>query len=440
MKEKTITKIDALPHLERKLRVAAYGRVSSAKDAMLHSLSAQITYYQNLITSHDGWLFAGVYTDEGITGTKDKRPEFQRLIKDCKSGKIDLIIVKSISRFARNTVTMLETVRMLKSIGVDVFFEEQNLHSMSSEGEMVLTFLSSFAQEEARSVSENMRWRIKHSFEEGVMWGAKHHLGYRIVDKKFIIIPEEAEIVRMIYRLYIEGMGFQSIATHLNKQGYKSLGGSSFQKSTVDHILSNYNYTGNLILQKTYRVDYLSKHKKTNKGERTQYLVEEDHEPIISLEDYMLVQELKLQRATHFRSKRTPNEVYPFTGVIRCGICGKNYRRKKATVRFLWTCATFNVHGKDKCNSKSIPEETLIEVTKAVLRVEEITIEVVKEHIEYIEAFNGNKLIFHLKDGNIVESKWRDLTRRDSWTPEMKEAARRRAFEQHKAKEVASNG
>ena len=140
---------------------------------MLHSLAAQITYYQNLITSHQGWEFSGVYADEAITGTKDTREEFQRLIQDCKDGKIDMIIVKAISRFARNTVTLLETVRMLKTINVDVYFEEQDLHSISSEGEMVLTFLASFAQEESRSVSENMKWRIKKDFEQGLIWGSK---------------------------------------------------------------------------------------------------------------------------------------------------------------------------------------------------------------------------------------------------------------------------
>jgi DNA invertase Pin-like site-specific DNA recombinase len=155
--ETKITKIDALPKLEKKLRVAAYARVSSEKDAMLQSLSNQVSYYNNLIRSTEGWSFVGVYADEALSGTKDTRDEFQRLIKDAVEGEIDLILVKSISRFARNTVTMLETVRKLKTIGVDVYFEEQNLHSLSGEGEMVLTFLASFAQEEARSVSENQK-------------------------------------------------------------------------------------------------------------------------------------------------------------------------------------------------------------------------------------------------------------------------------------------
>ena len=265
MIQKKITTIEPLPQLERLIRVAAYARVSSGKDAMLHSLAAQITYYQNLITSHQGWEFAGVYADEAITGTKDTREEFQRLIQDCKDGKIDLIIVKAISRFARNTVTLLETVRMLKSLNIDVFFEEQNLHTLSAEGEMVLTFLASFAQEESRSVSENMKWRIKKDFEQGLIWGSKDNYGYQLVDKKLVVVSEQAAVVRRIFSLYVEGCGFQKIANILNEENVPTMRGSIWHKTTINHIIDNYNYTGNLILQKTYRTDYLSKKKKKKK-------------------------------------------------------------------------------------------------------------------------------------------------------------------------------
>lgn len=206
--ETKVTKIDALSKLEKKLRVAAYARVSSEKDAMLQSLSNQVSYYNNLIRSTEGWSFVGVYADEALSGTKDTRDEFQRLIKDALEGKIDLILVKSISRFARNTVTMLETVRKLKAIGVDVYFEEQNLHSLSGEGEMVLTFLASFAQEEARSVSENQKWKVRKTFESGVQWSATKSYGYRVINKKYVVVPEEAKIVKYIFDLYINGLGF----------------------------------------------------------------------------------------------------------------------------------------------------------------------------------------------------------------------------------------
>ena len=439
MIQKTITIREPLPKLEKLTRVAAYARVSSGKDAMLHSLAAQISYYQKLITTHQGWEYAGVYADEALTGTKDDREEFQRLIQDCKDGKIDLIIVKAISRFARNTVTLLETVRMLKSINVDVYFEEQNLHTMSAEGEMVLTFLASFAQEESRSVSENMKWRIKKDFEAGLIWGSKDNYGYQIVDKKLVIVPEQAEVVRRIFSLYLEGFGFQKIANILNEENVPTMRGSIWHKTTIDHIINNYNYTGNLILQKTYRTDYLSKKKKRNKGEVSQYLVEDSHEPIISLETFILCQDLKRERSEYYKTKKEENAVYPFTMMIKCGVCGKGFRRKHANKKILWTCCTYNTRGREFCNSKSIPETVLIDLTKEVLGVSEVTRKVVISKIIRIEAFNGNKVVFHLKDGQVIEKVWKDITRRDSWTPEMKEAARQRSLAQHR-KDGKKNG
>ena len=186
----------ALPKL---LRVAAYARVSSAKDAMHHSLSAQVSYYSDLIQKHPGWSYAGVYADEAKTGTRDSRESFQRLIADCKTGKIDAVITKSISRFARNTVTLLETVRELKGYGIDVFFEEQNIHTLSAEGELMLSILASYAQEESLSASENQKWRIRRNFEEGKPWNGTM-LGYRYREGTLVVEPGEAEIVRRIFR------------------------------------------------------------------------------------------------------------------------------------------------------------------------------------------------------------------------------------------------
>lgn len=165
-----ITIVSKPPKLERKKRVAAYARVSSGKDAMLHSLSAQVSYYSDLIQNHGDWLYTGVYSDEAKTGTKDSRAGFQNLVADCRAGKIDMVITKSISRFARNTVTLLQTVREFKALGVDIYFEEQNIHTISGDGELMMTILASYAQEESRSASENQKWRIKRSFESGIPW------------------------------------------------------------------------------------------------------------------------------------------------------------------------------------------------------------------------------------------------------------------------------
>lgn len=440
MIQRKIKTIEALPKLDRRIKVAAYARVSSGKDAMLHSLAAQITYYQNLITSHQGWEFAGVYADEAFTGTKDNRHEFQRLIQDCKEGKIDMVIVKAISRFARNTVTLLETIRMLKSLNIDVYFEEQNLHTLSAEGEMVLTFLASFAQEESRSVSENMKWRIKKDFEQGLIWGSKPQLGYRIENRRLVIVSDEAELVKRIFSLYLDGYGYQAIAKILNAEGQTGINGNKWCKTTIGHVLNNYNYTGDLILQKTFRENHLTKRKKKNKGELEQYLVESAHEPIITKEQFVMAQTLKYQRAKHFNLSDKPNRPHLFTSIIRCGICGKHYRRKKQQRRMWWTCATFNTVGKEFCNSKSVPEEILIELTKKVLDVKEITQEIVRNKIDHIEALRGNKVVFHLKNGTVIEETWKDLSRRDNWTLEMKEKARQRALAQHQRKEGKYNG
>lgn len=435
-----VTKISATQKLQKKKLVCAYARVSNDKDSMLHSLSAQVQYYKEYISSNEDWLFVKVYYDEGISGTKEDRPAFRQMVQDAKDGKIDLIITKSISRFARNTLTLLETVRELKSYNVDVYFEEQHIHSISSDGELMLTILASYAQEEARSVSENMKWRIKKDFEQGMLWGSKNQLGYRIVDRKLVIVPSEVELVRKIFNLYLEGYGVQAIANHLNDDGDKSINGGKWHKSMVLLILKNINYTGDLLLQKTFRESYLTKKKHYNKGEQNQYLVENDHEPIISKEMFYEVQRIFLERQKRFKISHKPNEVYLFTGLIQCGNCKKNYRRKKGNVRWFWTCATFNVYGKAYCNSKSIPEETLINITKRVLGTEELTVELVKSQIKFIEALDSNRLVYHLQNDGIVEMVWQDLSRRDCWTPEMKEQARQRAIKQMKAKEGANNG
>ena len=205
--EKTIRRIDSTKDIiSKKMRVAAYARVSSGKDAMLHSLSEQVSYYSALIHQNPGWQYNGVFADEAISGTKESRPEFQRMLADCREGKIDLILTKSISRFARNTVDLLETVRELKALGVDIHFERERIHTMSGDGELMLSILASFAQEESRSVSDNCKWRIRNNFKQGIP--TCHTIfGYRWVQGHHEVVPEEAEIVRMIFQDYLSGLG-----------------------------------------------------------------------------------------------------------------------------------------------------------------------------------------------------------------------------------------
>jgi len=255
---KIVRKLEKRTVLEKPKRVAAYARVSSGKDAMLHSFSAQVSYYNELIQVHEGWQYAGVYADEALSGTKDDRANFQRLLFDCRVGLIDIVITKSISRFARNTVTLLETVRELKSLGVDIYFEEQNIHTMSTEGELMLTILASYAQEESLSASENQKWRIKKNFEEGKPWNGTI-LGYRYEKGQFIVIPEEAELVKRIFNYYISGLGCGGIAKRLNAEEYSTRNGKHWYRSTIMKILRNCTYTGNLLLQKTYCENHITK-------------------------------------------------------------------------------------------------------------------------------------------------------------------------------------
>lgn len=286
-------------------KVAAYARVSSGKDAMLHSLMIQTEYYKKFISEHPGWIFAGVYSDEAISGTKNKRESFEKMNNDCKAGKIDLIITKSISRFARNTVVLLETIRELRNIGVSVYFEEQNIDSCSSDCEFLLTILASVAQEESRSVSENMYWHIRKNFEAGLAW-SPIILGYYYDKGVYKIKDDEAKLVRRIFNDYLSGKGCYTIAKELNDEGVPTRRGPLWKDTTIAKILRNYNYTGNLELQKTYRPDYMSKKPKNNRGERPRYLAEDTHEAIIDIKTFNAVQvEIQRRKEMYTRNEKT---------------------------------------------------------------------------------------------------------------------------------------
>ena len=395
--------------------VAAYARVSSGKDEMLHSLSSQVSYYRDFIEDQPGWSFAGVYADEALTGTKDNRAEFQRLLADCRAGKIDLILTKSISRMARNTITLLETVRELKNLGIDVFFEEQNIHTLSADGELMLTILASYAQEESRSASENQKWRVRRNFEEGMPWRG-HMLGYRMGEGCLEIVPEEAVIVQRVFTDYLAGAGFTLIANRFNEEGIPNPSGAIWRASAIQKLLKNYNYTGNLLLQKTFSESHITKKSVINRGQLPQYHVEHAHEPIIDIDVYNAVQlEIARRAAKHNNKSATPQR-YPYTGLVECAICGKHYRRKITATQAVWICATFNTRGKKYCASKQIPEVTLDLHTAAV--TDDFS------RIEKIQVAPNNTLYYKLTDGQVITRHWEDRSRAESWTPEKREAAR----------------
>lgn len=412
--EKKIYLVTKQPKKPKLLRVIGYARVSSGKDAMLHSLAAQIDYFQNLIRNTPGWQYCGVYYDEAYTGTKDERPGFQKMLEKCRNHEVDIIVTKSISRFARNTVTLLETVRELKLQGIDVFFEKENLHSTSSDGELMLSILASFAQEESKSASDNMKWRIRKDFEQGRI-GSITILGYRRnADGVLEIEPTEAEIVRMIFSDYISGMGGRVIANKLNEMGIPTRQGNLWTSPRIKEIIQNEKYIGNVLLQKYYRNNHIEKKKTRNNGELQQILVEGAHEPIIDIDTFNKAQHIILDRHMQYTYEGATNR-YQLSGMIRCGCCGKNYQRKVYSQGAVWMCATYLRRGKKHCpDSRQISEKILIQLIQNM-------------EITHIDVPEPNELIFTLADGSKIQKHWENPSRSESWTPEMKEKARRKS-------------
>ena len=409
------------PILPRPKRVAAYARVSSGKEAMLHSLAAQVDYYSTYIRHHPGWEYVGVYTDEAKTGTKDNRENFQRMLSDCKAGKIDHIITKSISRFARNTVTLLQTVRELKNMGISVYFEEQNIDTMTADGELILSILASYAQEESLSVSENQKWRVRQNFSEGKPWRG-FMLGYRYKDGQYIIVPEEAEIVKSIYTDFLSGKGIEAIMKSLNERGVLTQQGCIWHRSAIMRILRNYTYTGNLLLQTKYRENHLTKRTLVNNGELPQYHAIDTHEAIIDIDTFNAVQE-EIKRRAEKHTKAHEKQTYPFSGIMTCAICGKHYRRKITPTGVVWICSTYNTYGKKACPSKAVPEPILLTLAEQNAH---------RGQISAITVANNNHLTITFADGSEVCEVWQDRSRSESWTDEMKAEAGKKTKERMK--------
>lgn len=435
-----ITELPAKPKERQITRVAAYARVSSDKDAAFHSLEAQTEYYEQYVAARPGWQLVGIYSDNGISGTTINRPEFQRMLQDCRDGKIDLVVTKSVTRFARNTVILLETIRELKRLGVDVFFEKEDMHSISPDGELLVTLLAMYAEEEARSASENQRWRIVKRFENGEPWVGKM-LGYRLENCQLVVVPEEAEIVRQIFSYYLSGLGQANIAKKLKLQGVSPTSGNTWSRTSIRAILMNEKYTGCMILQKTYRKDFRSKITLSNHGERRKYYVEHSHEAIIDQETFELVQaEMTRRAAAH---KHTPgttrSEPHLFCGILQCGLCGHYYKHYRTNAKkydkSVWACPSYYTMGKDICPAQKIPEDILIEKTMEVLGVSSLNRDILLERVRQIIAPAHYQLRFILRDGTVVDAQWRHRSRRESWTDEMKETARQRTLAQNKKEE-----
>ena len=346
-----------------KKRVAAYARVSTDTEEQLSSYEAQVDHYTRHIQANDEWEFVKVYTDEGISATStSKRDGFRQMVQDALDGKIDLIITKSVSRFARNTVDSLTTVRQLKEKGVEVYFEKENIYTLDSKGELLITIMSSLAQEESRSISENVTWGQRKRMQDGkVTMPYKRFLGYeKGEDGLPQIVESEAVIIRIIYRLFLEGKTPTWIAKHLTQECIPTPGGKEvWQSTTVLSILKNEKYKGDAMLQKTYCVDFLTKKMKINEGEIPQYYVENSHPAIIEPETFDIVQHELKQRKGNRGYKVSES---PFSGRVICGECGGVYGSKvwHSTTKYrrtIWQC-NHKYKGK-KCDTPHLYETAL---------------------------------------------------------------------------------
>jgi site-specific DNA recombinase len=348
----------------KKLRVAAYCRVSTDSDEQLESLETQKTHYEGYITSRDDWQFAGIYYDEGISGTgKARRPELERLMQDCRAGKIDMVITKSISRFSRNTTDCLELVRKLLELNIPIWFEKENINTGSMESELFLSILSSMAADESLSISLNSKWSIKKRFENGTFKISYPPYGYDWGGQTMTINPEQAEIVRRIFADALSGKGTATIASELNREQIQTKRGGRWSPSCIRGMLANEKYCGDCLYQKTWSDSAYKRH--LNHGEQEQYLQRNHHEPIISREDWEAVQKLISQRADEkniIKGDEKYQNRYGFSGRIICGECGATFKRRiNYTIGgsyAAWSCKT-HLADKDKCSMLFIRDSDL---------------------------------------------------------------------------------
>jgi len=383
---RTVTVLPARKHIRKdsdeeklKLRVAAYCRVSTDSDEQATSYDAQIEHYTAYINGHPDWTLAGIYADDGISGTNTKkREEFNRMIDECMAGSIDMVITKSISRFARNTLDCLKYIRQLKEKSIPVFFEKENINSMDSKGEVMLTIMASLAQQESQSLSQNVKLGLQYRYQQGeIQVNCKWFLGYtKDENKKLVIVPEEAEVIKRIYREYLEGASMLKIARGLEADGIlNGAGREKWHTSNINQILRNEKYIGDALLQKTYTTDFLTKTRVKNHGIVPQYYVEGSHEAIIPREIFMQVQEELIRRRVVHTSpngkNRTFSSTHCFSNIIICGGCGEFYRRihwnnrgKKSVV---WRCISRLENTGLFCDARTVPESQIEQVLVAAI-------------------------------------------------------------------------
>ena len=427
---RTITKIEANPILSsrkdeyRRLRVAAYCRVSTDEEDQLNSLETQMQYYTSKIAENPNWTMVGIYADEGITGTRaDKRDKFMKLMRDCQKGKVDYILTKSTSRFARNTVDSLTWIRKLRAIGIGVYFEEQNLDSSKVENETLIGFFSVMAQSESESISGNVKWGIHKRMRNGTYAVQFNMLGYkRGDDGEPYIVPEEAEIVREVFNRFLDGASLGQLKDFLeNKKVLTRRGKSEWSISVIRGMLSNEKYVGDILYQKTYRTDCISKKVKVNRGEMTRYLVSNNHAPIIDRDTFNLVQ-AELSRRTS-KNKKMDSAIteqgkysgkYALSELLICGSCGSSYRRNSKVANgkttYYWRCINRVEHGTKYCKDSAGEEEKMLQesICRCLSKMLEDSQEVyslIQSNLTYAVSGNSAALDMHLIETQMKQVK-----------------------------------
>ena len=364
---KKVTKIDEIVSVssaDKKIKVAAYCRVSTDSDAQLESLDAQKTHYENYISSRDDWEFVGLYYDEGISGTKkEKRYELMRMINDCEAGKIDFVITKSISRLTRNTADCLELVRKLLDLNIPIFFEKENINTGSMESELFLSLLSSMAEDESTSISENSKWSIQKRFQNGTYKISYPPYGYANDNGQMVVVPEQAIVIKRIFHEALLGKGTRAIATSLNKDSIPTKRGGSWSAGTINGILKNEKYTGDVIFQKTFSDSQFNRH--TNRGEMDQYYMQDHHEALISHEDFDKVQAMIEQRAKEKGNTREQDKYlkrYEFSGKVICGECSNTFKRRvhnSTHQKYTAWCCNTHIENKNACSMLYVRDDVI---------------------------------------------------------------------------------
>jgi site-specific DNA recombinase len=403
---KNVRIIPPKPKENKKLKVAAYCRVSTSRPEQLHSLEIQVSAYKKMINSNPNWLFAGIYYDIESGLRRSGRDELEKMLKKAAKGKIDYIITKSISRVSRDTLEVLKIIRFLRERGINMHFENENLDSINVDKEFEITLRGMLAQDESRNISENIQWGFQRKFEKGdIFTKYKHFMGYTCVEGEIVIVSEQAEVVRKIFSLYLQGLSLGQIKAYLESRCIKTVTGKDiWDAKTIQRMLTNEKYKGDAMLQKTFTEDFMTGKKAKNVGQRKRYYVKDSHPAIISAEVFAKVQEEMAKRSRFIRKEDgyvkasgKYNGKYLLGNLLVCDDCGTSYRRRTERGKVVWRCATRVEKGKAACSdSPTIDEDWVRKVlSKAVCENDVYDESIIRDKVDRIQVFDTYILIFH---------------------------------------------